>query len=221
MTPRILSDNERHDWLRLSRTENVGSITFRQVLRRFGSAKAALEALPEMAARGGKRTFKLPDPKSVTEEIIRTAKAGARIIAWCEPDYPEALAAIEDAPPLITIRGQISVLHKRAIGIVGARNASLNGRKMAETLGRDLGAQGIAIISGLARGIDTAAHQGSLATGTAAVLAGGVDVVYPEENRKLYEQICEQGCIVSDQPLGLEPMSKLSRAATALFRGLA
>ena len=155
-----------------------------------------------MAAHGGKRSFKLPDIKTINDEISKTEKLGARIIAWCEPDYPEALSVIEDAPPLISIRGQISVLRKRGIGIVGARNASLNGRKMAEVLAKDLGREGITIVSGLARGIDTAAHQGSLTTGTAAVVAGGVDIVYPAENQKLYEQICDMGCVVSDHTVG-------------------
>ena len=220
MTPRPLSNNERRDWLRLSRTENVGPITFRQLMRRFGTAAKALEVLPDMAAHGGKRSFKLPNPDSVADEIFRTTKLGGRILAMGEPDYPEALAAIEDAPPLITVLGQISVLQKRCIGIVGARNASLNGRKMAENLARDLGREGITIVSGLARGVDTAAHQGSVTTGTAAVVAGGVDVVYPEENRKLYEQIGELGCVVSDQPLGLEPIAKLFPRRNRIISGL-
>ena len=220
MQRRPLSDPERRDWLQLSRSENVGPITFRQLLRRFGSAKAALNALPDMAAQGGKRSFKIPTTASVDDEIARTTKLGARIIAECEPDYPEALAAIEDAPPLITILGRVELLHKRAIGIVGARNASLNGRKMAETLARDLGQQGVVIASGLARGIDAAAHTGSLATGTVAALAGGVDVVYPEENRGLYDKMREQACIVSDQPLGLEPFAKLFPRRNRIISGL-
>jgi len=220
ITKRALTDIERRDWLRLSRTENVGPITFRQLLRRFGSAKAALEVLPDMAARGGKRSFTLPAVTQIDDEIARTIKLGARIIAQTEPDYPEALAAIEDAPPLITVRGQVALLHKRAIGIVGARNASLNGRKMAEILARDLGQQGIVIASGLARGIDASAHAGSLATGTVAALAGGVDVVYPEENRALYDQMAEQGCIVSDQPLSLQPFSKLFPRRNRIISGL-
>lgn len=215
-----LSDSERRDWLRLSRAENVGPITFRQLLRRFGSAKAALEALPAMAAQGGKRSFKIPATSQIDDEIARTHKLGAKITAVCEPDYPESLGAIEDAPPLITTRGTISLLHKRAIGIVGARNASLNGRKLAEMLARDLGKEGIVVASGLARGIDAAAHNGSVASGTVAVLAGGVDVVYPEENRALYSQIAEQGCIISDQPLGLEPFAKLFPRRNRIISGL-
>ena len=140
---RALSQNEKRDWLRLSRTENVGPVTFRQLLRRFGSAKAALEAIPAIVARGGKKSFKIPTVGQIDDEISRCQKQNVQITAWCEPDYPEALAAIEDAPPLIMTRGQISLLHKRAIGLVGARNASLNGRKMAEILARDLGKDGV------------------------------------------------------------------------------
>ncbi len=220
MQRRALSDNERLEWLRLSRTENVGAITFRQLLRRFGTARAALEALPEMAKRGGKKNFKIPAPGDCEKEIIATQKIGAKIIAWCEPDYPESLHAIEDAPPLLTARGHVNLLHKRSIGIVGARNASINGRKMAENLARELGQQDIVIASGLARGIDTAAHQASLATGTVAVLAGGVDIVYPQENQTLYDQLVAQGCIISDMPLGVEPFAKLFPRRNRLISGL-
>lgn len=217
---RTLSNTERRDWLRLSRTENVGPITFRQLLRRFGSAAEALEALPSMAQRGGKRSFNIPPVAMIEDEIARSQKFGAKVIAACEPDYPEVLSAIEDAPPCITVLGQVELLHKRIIGIVGARNASLNGRKMAESLARKLGEQGIVIASGMARGIDTAAHQGSLPTGSIAVLAGGVDIVYPEENRALYERLAENGCVISDQPLGCEPYAKLFPRRNRLISGL-
>ena len=220
MQRRPLNEIEKRDWLRLSRTENVGPITFRQLVRRFGSARAALEALPAIVQRGGKKCFKIPTVAETEDEIARTEKIGGKIVAWCEPDYPEALSAIEDAPPLISLRGHMGVLHKRCIGIVGARNASLNGRKMAETLARDLGQEGIIIASGLARGIDTAAHQASLTTGTIAVLAGGVDIVYPQENQALYNQITESGCIVSDMPLGVEPFSKLFPRRNRIISGL-
>lgn len=220
MNRQPLSDAERRDWLRLSRAENVGPITFRQLMRRFGNAKAALDALPDMASRGGKRTFTIPAVAIIDDEIARTRKIGATIIAMCEAGYPESLAVTEDAPPLITVLGQPSLLHKRTIGIVGARNASLNGRKMAEILARDLGKEGIVIASGLARGIDASAHTATLATGTVAVVAGGVDVIYPEENRALQGQIAEQGCIVSDQPLGLEPFAKLFPRRNRIISGL-
>jgi DNA processing protein len=205
----------------LARTEHVGPITFRQLLRRFNTAQAALEALPDLARRGGsKRILVAPSAHSVENEIAALEKIGGRFIALCEPDYPEALAAIEDAPPVIALRGHAPLLHKRCIGIVGARNASLNGRKMAERLARDLGQQEFVIASGLARGIDTAAHQASVDTGTIAVLAGGVDVVYPEENRALYERLVNEGAILSDQPLGSEPRAQLFPKRNRLISGL-
>lgn len=216
-----MSPQELRDWLRLSRTENVGPITFRQLLSRFKTARAALEALPDLAKRGGsKRPLVPPSPQSIEDEIAKMEKLGGRFIASCEPDYPEALAAIEDAPPVLAIRGQTALLHKRCIGIVGARNASLNGRKMAEKLARDLGQQSLTIASGMARGIDTAAHQASLDTGTVAVLAGGVDVIYPEENRALYDNLITRGTVISDQPLGCEPRSQLFPRRNRLISGL-
>ncbi len=220
MKRRPLSNEEKVDWLRLSRTENVGPITFRQLIRRFGTAKAALKAVPSMAQRGGKKNLTLPAETQIEDEFIRMDKVGARLIGWCEPEYPEPLAAIEDAPPLITALGHPSLLQKRCIGIVGARNASLNGRKVAENLARDLGQQNFVIVSGMARGIDTAAHKASLPTGTIAVLAGGVDVVYPKENQDLYAQLAETGCIISDMPMGIEPFSKLFPRRNRLISGL-
>lgn len=216
---RQLTLQEQRDWLRLARTENVGPMTFRQLLRRYGTAKKALEVLPEMARRGGKALS--PPPMSrIDDEIGALEKIKGRFVAWCEPEYPEALAAIEDAPPVIAVRGNVACLSKRCIGIVGARNASLNGRKMSEKLARDLGKEGFVIASGLARGIDTAAHQASLESGTVAVVAGGVDVVYPEENRSLYEKIVETGAVVSDQHLGCEPRSQLFPKRNRIISGL-
>ena len=218
---RPLSPAERRDWLRLTRTENVGPITFRQLLRRFGSVSAALDALPEMAKRGGgKRPLIAPSPRQIDDEIAKLEKLGGKFLAWCEPDYPEPLATIEDAPPVLAVRGQISLLHKRCLGIVGSRNASLNGRKLAERLARDLGAQGFVIASGLARGIDTDAHRASLATGTIAALAGGVDTVYPEENRALYDELADHGALISDQPMGGEPRAQLFPKRNRLISGL-
>ena len=217
---RAPTSSEKRDWLRLSRTENVGPITFHQLLRRFGSASCALDALPTLATRGGKKSFTIPAISKIEDELARAEKLGVRFISKQESDYPTALAAIDDAPPVIAVRGRAELLPQRGIGIVGARNASLNGRKMAETLARDLAAENIITISGLARGIDTAAHAGSVATGTIAVLAGGVDIVYPQENQKLYEAIVEKGCVISDQPLGLEPYAKLFPRRNRLISGL-
>lgn len=206
--------------LRLARTENVGPITYRQLVARFGTPQKALDYLPELAQRGGKRDFKIPNLSLIEQEILALEKRSGRMLVWGEPDYPEALAAIEDAPPILSLIGHATLLHQRCIGIVGARNASLNGRKLAEKLAHDLGGKGFAIASGLARGIDTAAHQASLATGTIAALAGGIDKVYPEENRALYDKIAEAGCLISDQPLGMEPRAQLFPKRNRLISGL-
>jgi DNA processing protein len=214
------TDTSRLAWLRLARTENVGPITFRQLLDRFGSPDKALSALPELAQRGGRKSFTIPTLASVEQEYRALEKIGGRLLLLHDPDYPAALAAIDDAPPVLTLVGDPSLLSRRCIGIVGARNASLNGRKLAEKLAQDLGQQGLIVASGLARGIDTAAHQASLGTGTIAALAGGVDKVYPEENRKLYEQIAAQGCVISDQPLGMEPRAQLFPKRNRLISGL-
>jgi DNA processing protein len=217
-----LSPAEKRGWLRLARTENVGPVTFRQLLRRFGNARDALDALPDLARRGGTKRAPLPpSPEIIDDEIAEIERKNGHFIALCEPEYPEALAAIEDAPPVIAVLGKTEILNKGSIGIVGARNASLNGRKMAERLARDLGHEGLVIASGLARGIDTAAHQASLETGTVAVLAGGADVVYPEENRTLYEKIIAGGgAVVSDQPMGSEPRAQLFPRRNRLISGL-
>lgn len=218
---RTLSLQEKIDWLRLSRTERVGPVTFRDLLRRFGTAAAAMAALPDLARRGGRTgSLRTLSQGAAEKELAQMAKMGIQAVALCEPDYPEPLAQIDDAPPLIFCKGQLSLLHKPCIGIVGARNASLNGRKMTEKLAADLGQAGYVIASGLARGIDGAAHTKALATGTIAVLAGGVDCVYPEENRALYEQMAEIGCLLSEQPLGLEPMANLFPRRNRLISGL-
>ncbi|MGE0108996.1 MAG: DNA-processing protein DprA [Bdellovibrionales bacterium] len=221
MIKHSLEPSEKIDWLRLARTPRIGPVTFKELLRRFPSVRDALDALPELAHRGGSKTPFKPAPKSyIEDEYRKLEKLGGRFIAMCEPDYPAPLAAIDDAPPVIAVRGDIGLLHKDIIGIVGARNASLSGRKMAEKLATDLGEAGYVVASGLARGIDTAAHQKALTTGTIAVVAGGIDVVYPQENQKLYEQIADIGCIVSDQPMGLEPMAKLFPRRNRIISGL-
>lgn len=221
MTHHPLSQQERIDWLRLARTPQVGPITFRDLLRRFSTPTEALLFLPELSSRGGRKKPLVPAPtKQIEKEFKALEKLGGQFITLCEPDYPEALASIDDAPPVIAVRGNVDLLHKESIGIVGARNASLSGRKMAERLAGDLGEHGYVIASGLARGIDTAAHHKALTTGTIAVLAGGVDVVYPQENQKLYEKIIDLGCVVSDQAIGAEPKAKLFPRRNRIISGL-
>lgn len=206
---RVLSDDERIDWLRLLRTPQIGSITFFALLSRFGSATAAIEALPGLAARAGRaKPATVPSATEIKGEIDRAALLGARYIASCEPDYPEALAAIDDAPPVITVGRDVSLFKRPSVAIVGARNASLNGRRIAAKLARDISEAGIVIVSGLARGIDTEAHKAAIEHGTIAVVAGGIDVIYPPENAALQSAIFERGCVVSEAPLGTEPMAR-------------
>src|SRR5215469_9762503 len=207
--PRMLNPSERLDWLRLIRSENVGPITFYQLLQRFGSAEAALAALPEIARRGGRaKALAIATRASAERELQALGAAGARLIAWGEPDYPPALVAVDDAPPLIAVKGLAQLFERPAIAVVGARNASANGRRFARDIALQLGQQGLLVVSGLARGIDAAAHQGALASGTAAVLAGGIDQVYPEENRALHEEIAARGLLIAEMQVGTEPQAR-------------
>lgn len=196
---------EKLAWLRLSRTVSVGPVTFFHLLDRYKTASRALEKLPYLSRHGSRRMVVIPTPGSVEREYEAVRKRGGDILAACEPDYPLALTPLEDAPPVLTVFGNIALAHRPCVAIVGARNASLNARKMAESLARDLGAAGQIIVSGMARGIDTAAHLGALKTGTIAAVAGGADIVYPEENRQLYETIIESGLLVAENPLGFHP----------------
>jgi DNA processing protein len=206
---RTLNPAERLDWLRLIRSENVGPVTFYQLLARFGSAEAALAALPEIARRGGRaRPLSLFPRAAAERELQQLHAAGGRLLAWGEPDYPTALAALDDAPPLISVRGDSALFARHAVAVVGARNASANGRRFARDMAMQLGQQGLVVVSGLARGVDAAAHDGALASGTIAVLAGGIDQVYPEENRGLHEQIAERGALIAELPVGTEPQAR-------------
>ena len=218
---RKLEDKERRDWLRLARTENVGPVTFTSLLKRFGSAAAALSELPRLAARGGGKSFVLPPEQEIAREIENLARLGGQLLASCEPDFPAGLAALDPPPPAIAVLGLPSVLRRDMVAIVGARNASALGRKFAHTLAQELGEAGLAIASGLARGIDSAAHEGALKTGTVAVLAGGVDVVYPPENQKLYDAIRAEGAIISEMRLGENPQARHFPRRNRLISGLA
>jgi DNA processing protein len=219
---RILNPAERMDWLRLIRSENIGPITFYQLLARYGSATAALEALPDLARRGGRNgALRVPMRADALREMAAVERAGAKLIAWGEPDYPPALAAVEDAPPLISARGNLALAGRRAIAIVGARNASANGKRFARDIALQLGQHDFAIVSGLARGIDAAAHEGSLETGTIGVLATGIDQVYPEENRALHAAIAERGLLIAEQPLGTEPHARNFPRRNRIISGIA
>jgi DNA processing protein len=205
-----LSDRQRLNWLRLIRTSNVGPATFRDLINRFGSAEKSLEMLPELVRSSGtQRKFRIPSLEETEKEIDFANRNGARFLCMGEPDYPAALKRIEYAPPILAVKGDTSALNRPAIAIVGARNASLAGIKMAQKLAQQLGQEGYAIVSGLARGIDTAAHKGSLKTGTIGVLAGGLDRPYPPENIPLCGEItANAGVVISEMPFGWEPRAQ-------------
>ena len=221
-----LTDRQRAAWLRLWRTENVGPVTFRQLINRYGSADAALAALPDLASRGGAgRLPKSPSQALVEDEIVAVNKSGGRVVAVGEPDYPEMLRLTPDSPPLVTIKGNPAVFRLPGISIVGARNASLAGIRFTRKLAMDMGAEGFATISGLARGIDTAAHSATLDTGTVGVLAGGLAHPYPPENLDLFHAISEKGgAVISEMPLNWEPRARdfprRNRIIAALGLGL-
>ena len=217
----MVSDVERRAWLRLARTENVGPVTFRNLLARFGSASAALEELPRMASRGGNKAFVLPDEKDAARELEKLTSLGGRLLLSCEADYPRGLQALEAPPPVLSALGHPHLLKKEMIAIVGARNASALARKFADTLARELGFAGIVIASGLARGIDSAAHEAALAVGTVAVVAGGADIIYPPENDKLYAAIKNQGVILSEMRLSEAPQARHFPRRNRIISGLA
>ena len=201
-----LDDQQRLACLRLIRSENVGPATFRALINHFGGARAALEALPELSKRGGRRTAIRVCSEAAAEAELRAAdRIGARPVFTIEPGYPAALAVIEHAPPLLYVKGDDRLLNRRSIAIVGSRAASAAGQQFTRELATGLGRAGYVIASGLALGIDTAAHQAALETGTIAVLAGGLDVIYPPQNAELHRAIGERGCLVSEMPPGFKP----------------
>jgi DNA processing protein len=198
-----LTDEQPLDWLRLIRSEHVGPRTFRALVNHCGGARAALAALPDLARRGGAtRPVRIHSRQDAERELKAATAFGVRLVALGEPDYPLRLQMIDDAPPLLAVLGSTAVFDLPMVAIVGARNASAAGMRFAEHLARDLGAAGFAVVSGLARGIDAAAHRGSLATGTIAVLAGGHDRIYPPEHQELAEAILANGALISEMPLG-------------------
>ena len=217
-----LSDRQRVAWLRLIRTENVGPATFRDLINRYGSAEAAIEILPELMLSGGAaRLVRIPSPAEAEAELERAQKLGARFVAIGEADYPSVLKRMDHPPPLLAVKGDAAVFALPPVAIVGARNASLAGIGMARRLAADIGREGFAIVSGLARGIDTAAHEGGLATGTVAVFAGGLDQPFPPENAGLADEIASRGgALVSEMPFGWEPRAKDFPRRNRIIAGL-
>ncbi|ACP24873.1 DNA processing chain A [Sinorhizobium fredii NGR234] len=205
-----LTERQRIAWLRLIRSDNVGPATFRDLVNHFGSAEAALEALPELSRRGGAGgQFRVASVAAAEREFEAAHRFGAVFVGIGETDYPPALKEIDGAPPLLAMKGNLQAASRPSLGIVGSRNASASGAKFAAMIARDAGAAGYAITSGLARGIDTAAHRASLGTGTIAALAGGLDRPYPPENIGLLQEITAgEGLAISEMPFGWEPRAR-------------
>lgn len=216
-----LTDLQRLDWLRLARADTVGPVAFRYLIQTYGSADAAIDALPRLAERAGRaQPPRIPSPTEIERELIAGAALGATLRCACEPSFPPMLGAIDPPPPVLWALGDGGLLHSRMVGVVGARNASAAGLRFARTLAHDLGKAGFTIASGLARGIDGAAHEGALPTGTVAVLAGGPDDVYPQEHDALYRRIVEHGAIVSENPPGYRAQARDFPRRNRLISGL-
>lgn len=216
-----LSDRQRLNWLRLIRTENVGPVSFRTLINRFGSAEAALAHLPELALAGGAaRPARIPSEADAAAEMEAAHRFGARFVAVGETDYPPMLRRMDAPPPLIAVKGDARLFQRPAVAIVGARNASASGARMAQMLASGLGRAGYTVVSGLARGIDAAAHEASIATGTVGVLAGGLDRPYPPENVRLADRIAAEGVLVSEMPFGWEPRARDFPRRNRLVAGL-
>ncbi len=219
-----LPDAERFARLRLARTDQVGPVTFRQLLERFGSAERALEALPDLIRRGGAHGHAVPPVDQIERELAAGERARARLIVLGDADYPDLLAAVDPPPPLLWTLGDSSLMARPCIAVVGARIASAGGQRIARGLAQQLGEAGHVVVSGMARGIDGAAHSGALPTGTVAVLGGGVDDIYPPDNADLHAQIVEKGCVVSESPMGARAQAKdfprRNRIISGLSRGV-
>jgi len=216
-----LGDEQRLDWLRLIRSQNVGPRTFRALINHYGGARSALAALPSLARRGGADlAMKICSQAEAEREMEAANKLGVDFVALGEAAYPARLQMIDDAPPLIAVRGHAAVLTLPMVAVVGSRNASGAGLKFTQQIARELGEAGIAVTSGLARGIDAAAHHASLATGTVAVLAGGHDRIYPSEHTALLEALLPSGAAISEMPFGWEPRARDFPRRNRLISGL-
>lgn len=203
-----LGDGERLACLRLIRSENVGPVTFRQLINHFGGARAALDALPHLAERGGRRTIRICSLADAERELAAAARIKAQPLFTIEPGYPAALTAVDHPPPMVYAQGQLHLLNRPGVAIVGSRNCSSAGHAFARQLAGALGEAGLIVVSGLARGIDGAAHEAALASGTIAVVAGGLDIFYPPEHTALQRSIADRGCLVSEMPTGFKPRAK-------------
>jgi len=210
------------DRLRLVRAEGVGPVVYRRLMKRYRTAAAALDALPGLARAGGRTApTRIPTPDEASRELAALAKLGAKLLFLDQPDYPPLLALLDDAPPMIAVLGDTGLLAKRAVALVGGRNASVNGTRIAEALGADLARTGLAVVSGLARGIDAAAHTGAMRDGrTVGVVAGGIDVPYPPENADLQARIAAEGAVVAESALGTAPQARHFPRRNRIIAGL-
>ncbi|WP_375396887.1 DNA-processing protein DprA [uncultured Sphingomonas sp.] len=216
-----MADDGRVARLRLIRTPTIGPVTWCALIARFGSAQAAIDALPDLAARGGGRAPRIADRGAIEREIATTERLGARYLFIDDPDYPPLLAELDNAPVAVTLRGDLALAGRTVVAMVGARNASAAACRFARGLAADLGHEGIVVASGLARGLDTAAHQGSLATGTIGVIASGIDIAFPPENRELQERVADEGLLIAEQPPGSEPLARNFPHRNRVIAGLA
>lgn len=211
---------DRQDWLRLLRSRRVGITTFWRLMAEFGTASSALEALPDIAEKAGIKNYEICPETLVEEEVKRAKTHGATLVCHGDMEYPAHLADVEDPPPLLWCMGDVSLLGRPTVALVGARNASSLGTRMARNLSAELGDAGFVIVSGLARGIDAIAHSSALTSGTIAVMAGGVDTIYPSENTDLAVEIAEKGLRVSDQPMGVHPQARHFPARNRIISGM-
>lgn len=221
-TSKPLHEQNLIDVVRLIRSENVGPVTFKLLIKKYGTAAKALEKIPELSLKGGRSKPITLCPKSVAEtEIEKTKLFGAQMIVFGSPDYPQGLLEIDDAPPVLAVQGHPHLWQqKKLVAMVGARNASANGCNFAKKIARELGEAGFVVVSGLARGIDTYAHRGSLATGTVGVIAGGIDNIYPPENEALYNEMRNAGAVVSENAFSTAPQSRNFPARNRIISGL-
>jgi DNA processing protein len=221
LTPAATCDAERLARLRLARTESVGPVTYAALIKRCGTAVRALEALPDLSRRGGRTApIRIPSIAEIEQEFDKGAKAGATLLTLGDASFPHRLAALDPPPPILWIIGHAAILSRPAVAVVGARIASSGGQRFARQLANDLGEAGFLVVSGLARGIDGAAHDGSLRTGTAAVLGGGVDDIYPPEHAALHKRIGVEGCLVSESPVGHRAQAKDFPRRNRIISGL-
>ena len=220
--PRRPISTELRDYLRLARTEGVGPVAFRRLLRRYGSPTEALEALPALARAGGRPNSPvIPSERDAETELDRLHRMRGRLLILGRPEYPELLALLEDAPPILAVLGDPAILNQKSVALVGGRNASANAQRVAENLAAELAAAGLVVVSGLARGIDAAAHRGALAAEkTVAAVAGGLDTPYPPEHAELQAQIAAGGAVVTEAPLGTEPQARHFPRRNRIIAGL-